>query len=183
MKELTLFLCFSFVMLLTLLHCVTSRCNTAQDCHPDIVGFTETVSENAIACTVGECVCNTCFVLGSDGNCTLSEGCWELVFSGGSFECRMKENTALFGTPAAVLFGVSAVLFVVPIIVVAVWGLAVVVCYRRCEKLEIPYHICNRLVIVVCVCFWTVSAVFILAGIILATTSESRGTPTCLQVV
>ena len=180
MKQLALSLCASFAVFLTLLHCVASQCSTAQDCHPGITGLT--VSEDVIACTDGECVCNSCFVRGSDGNCTLREGCWKLVFSGGRFECRMEEKSFIFSTPAAVLFGVSAVLFVLPIIIAAVCVMAVIICYRRCSKLDIPNRYITPAIAVACACFWTLSAVFILAGIILATTSESTGNSTCLQL-
>lgn len=179
MKVITSSLCFGCVMILMLLQCVTSKCNTARDCHPSIAGFTGTVSSNVINCREGNCVCNTCFVE-SEGNCTLREGCWELFFSGQSFECRLK-NRPLFSTPSSILFGISAVTFVAPLLVAAVCGLAAVVCSRRCSKMNIPERFITPAIVVAIVCLWTVTAVFLVAGIITSTMSESVDSPSCLR--
>ncbi len=172
-------LCFGCIVILVLLQCVTSMCITAQGCHPNITGFTGTVSTNVINCIEGNCVCNTCFVE-SEGSCTLREGCWELYFSGQSFECRQR-NRPLFSTPSSILFGISAVTFVAPLLVAAVCGLAIVVCFRRCSKMNIPERFITPVIVVAIACFWTVTAVFLVVGIIISTMSESSDSSSCLQ--
>lgn len=171
MKELTFSLFFSCAVFM-LLHRVTSGCSTAQDCHPNIPGFNGTVSKNEINCASDKCVCEACFIAGDDGNCILREECWELVFSERGFECRRKENRAVFTTVSAVLFGVSAVIFIAPLVLAGVLGLTTVVFYRRCNKMEIPDRIITPVIAVACACFWTVSLVLIVAGIIHSTTSH-----------
>lgn len=177
MKVLSLFL--GCAVFLVLLQCATSQCNTTQDCRPDIVSFTGNFSENAIRCVGERCVCNTCFETGTDGNCALRSGCWQLVSSEGFSECVMAGNGGLFPTSSAILFGVSAVLFIVPLLLAGILGLAMVVCYKQCNEMEIPKRVITPLLVVAIACFWTISVVLILAGIIVSSTAES----TCLQQV
>lgn len=181
MKELTFTQFCSCATFLMLLHCVASGCSTARDCYPNINGFDSTVSENLINCTDKTCVCNICFYVGSDESCTLRDGCWELVFSERVIECRMKENGAIFTTVSGVLFGVSAVIFIVPLVLAGVLGLTIVVFYKRCSKKEIPDRIITPVIVGACACSWTVSLVLVVAGIIHSVTSESSDNPTCLQ--
>lgn len=177
MKMLSLFL--GCAVFLVLLQCATAQCNTTQDCLPNIDGFTGNFSENALRCDAGRCVCNTCFDTGTDGSCILRSGCWQLVSREGVYECVMRESGGLFPTTSAILFGVSAVLFVVPLLLAGILGLSVVVCYKQCNEMEVPKRVITPLLVVAIACLWTISVVLIVAGIIVASTAEST---TCLQV-
>ena len=177
MKMTVLSLLFSGAVSVVLLQCVSSQCSTPQDCYPDIVGFNGNISENAIRCDAGTCVCDTCFETGSEGTCALRPGCWQWVSRNEVHECVMLENTELFTTTSAILFGVSAAVFIIPLILAGVIGLLIVVFYDQCNEKELPKRFITPLLATVTACFWTISVVLIIAGIIVLSTS---GSP-CLQ--
>ena len=153
-------------------------CANATDCYPSLDGFDGTFAETIISCRGGACQCNLCFSVGTDGKCTLSDGCWTTEVVNEVTTCRLMQY-AFFPRVYTIIFGVAAILFFLPLLMAFLLIVPSTICHRWCEKgREPPSRMAWRLLIALLAAFWLIAASIFFAGLILLL--SERGSPTCL---
>ena len=157
-----------------------TACVNTTDCYPTLSRFDGTFDETIIACDGGECVCNLCFRVDSDGKCTLNDGCWTTQQTNEATTCSLMEYS-LFSRVYGILFGISTILFFFPLLVGLFLILPSTICYRWCEKgKDPPSRFVWALLIALFAVFWFLAIVIFFAGLVLVI-SEQIGSQ-CLSL-